>query len=133
MSKNLNNLLINIVALLTINLLMKIKFASYIFEKIFQKKYNYKKYSSNFKLTKLDINENYLTLITELDEKHYTFESIYDIHLVDIYIVIRTTVQMDIFIPNRAFKSDLNKQSFLNKICKLTNLKVKEFFPIDIY
>lgn len=134
LSKDVHNVLINIFVLLIINLLMKIKFASYIGEKIFRRKYNHEKYSSNFSLTKLFINKSFLNVTTEFDKNYYKWESIYDIYLIDIYIILRTTSQIDIIIPNRAFKlNDMTKKVFLENIIKYTNLEVKKYFPTDIY
>lgn len=107
-------------------------FFKYFLEKSFSERYYFEKFNSYFSSIKLTLNNDYLELITELDEKHYKWKTIKNIYLVDNYIFIRTSSHDDLLIPINAFESSEIKTYFLDTIIKSTNLKLENKYPTDI-
>jgi hypothetical protein len=98
----------------------------------FTKIFNSEKYSSYFYPTKLIINQEYLVLITDLNEKLYRWNLIKNVYLVDTSILIGIDSNYYILIPNNAFESLEDKKFFIDNIIKSTKLKLKNNYPIDI-
>ena len=131
-SKDIMNALSFFVPIILIMFLIKKILFLYCFKKIFSKRYLLEKYKSHFCSTKLSIDEKYLNLITDLDEKHYNWNSIQNIYLINKYIFITTKSHDDILIPITAFESQEYKNLFINNITRNTNLELKSNYPIDI-
>lgn len=98
----------------------------------FKRTFNSEKYSSYFYPTNLIINQEYLALITDLNEKLYRWNLIKNVYLVDTYILIGIDSNYYILIPNNAFESLEDKKFFIDNIIKSTKLELKNNYPMDI-
>lgn len=108
------------------------KILKYKLRKKFLKIYSFDKYTSLFELTHLSITEDGLKFRSNLFEKIYKWGSIKSVNLVDQYILIRTINNEDLLISIFAFKPFENKEIFIERIIKNTELELKNGYPKDI-
>lgn len=119
-----------IIVFLVLAIISKI-LAKFVFRIAFIFKYKTKSCNSCFYPTKLILCEDYLNLITELDEKHFKWATLQSLCFIDDFIFITTFSQSNITIPVSAFESPGAKHAFLNSILHSTNLLLKYNFPTN--
>ena len=83
-------------------------------------------------MTHLSITEDGLKSRSNLFEKIYKWGSIKSVNLIDQYILIRTFNNEDLLISIFSFKPFENKEIFVDRIIKNTELELKNGYPKDI-